>query len=87
MAPPGLTYRDETGVGAQLQSGIYKEPLMGTVVSVILTLASLTILSVFISELSPSQPRISNPVLIYYTAQRAIAIKVWSRLPYVVWRT
>jgi len=53
MAPPVLADRDETGVGAQLPSGVYREPLAGTIVSVILTLASLTILSVFISVLSP----------------------------------
>ena len=90
MAPPILADRDETGVGSELPSGVYREPIAGTVISVILTLASLAILSVFISVSSP-RPSISSYPHIRTDpspkAQRSLAIKVWSRLPYVVWRT
>jgi hypothetical protein len=50
MAPPTLASRDETGAGSQVFSGLYREPLSGEIISVILSMISLTILSVFMSR-------------------------------------
>src|SRR3569833_565566 len=85
MAPPTLALRD----GAQ-PSAVYREPLGGTIISIMLSLSSITILSIFLSGFPISAqdcfPYTTAPCSHSTAAQRFLAIKVWRRLPYVVWR-
>lgn len=59
------------------------EPLVGVIWSVIIVLASITVISGFLSTCS-SPDALTNMTLTL-PAQRVVALKTW-RLPFVVWR-
>lgn len=59
-----LASRDGSSAGPQLQASEYKEPAAGVIVSIILTLVSLTILSLFISPCRPCPEHLEKLVLI-----------------------
>jgi hypothetical protein len=63
-------------------------PLGGQVMSVIVTLAALTVLTLFLSKLFPTPLEDTRGTRTTYssdTAQRSLAVRTWRRLPYVVW--
>lgn len=69
-------------------------PLPGEIVSVMLSLAAATILTLFLSETEPmplcyctlsGSKRVTDGLFLCCAAQRALAIRSWRRTPYVVW--
>lgn len=69
------------------QAGVRPVPVPGQVISVVLSFAAITVLSIFLSmPLSACSPLPSFFLTTEILAQRFLVIRAWTRLPFVVWR-
>lgn len=72
------------------QAGVRPVPIPGQVISVILSFAAITVLTMFMSTSRPAAVLVDQCRLTFiflsFSAQRFLVIRSWTRLPFVVWR-